>query len=122
MWEEQVRLGIIPYYMFVERDTGAKNYFEIPLYKAYKIYNDAIKQVSGLSRTVRGPSMSATPGKVEIQGITEIKGEKVFILRMLQSRNPEHSYQTFFAQYNEDAYWLDDLKPAFGENKFFFED
>jgi len=121
MWAEQVRLGIVPYYMFIERDTGAKKYFELPLYKAYEIYNDAIKQVSGLSRTVRGPSMSCTPGKVEIQGITEIKGEKVFILRMLQCRNPEYSYQTFFAEYNEDACWLDDLKPAFGESKFFFE-
>jgi KamA family protein len=121
MWTEQVRLGIVPYYMFIERDTGAKKYFELPLYKAYEIYNDAIKQVSGLSRTVRGPSMSCTPGKVEIQGITEIKGEKVFILRMLQCRNPEYSYQTFFAEYNEDACWLDDLKPAFGESKFFFE-
>ena len=28
MWEEEVRLGMIPYYMFVERDTGARNYFE----------------------------------------------------------------------------------------------
>ncbi|MDE0149356.1 MAG: hypothetical protein OXM58_13385 [Rhodospirillaceae bacterium] len=26
LWREQVRLGIIPYYMFVERDTGAKRY------------------------------------------------------------------------------------------------
>ena len=31
MWEEEVRLGMIPYYMFVERDTGARNYFEVPL-------------------------------------------------------------------------------------------
>ena len=31
MWREQVGLGIVPYYMFVERDTGAKQYFEVPL-------------------------------------------------------------------------------------------
>ena len=29
MWRAQVRMGIIPYYMFVERDTGAKHYFEV---------------------------------------------------------------------------------------------
>jgi KamA family protein len=64
MWSNQTRIGIVPYYMFVERDTGARNYFEVPLYRTWQIYRDAIKQVSGLSRTVRGPSMSSTPGKV----------------------------------------------------------
>ena len=121
MWKTQTRLGIIPYYMFVERDTGAKHYFEVPLAQTYKIYREAIKQVSGLSRTVRGPSMSATPGKVEIQGVTEIHGEKVFVLRFIQGRNPDWVQRPFFAKYDEEATWLTDLKPAFGEERFFFE-
>lgn len=29
MWRAQARLGVVPYYMFVERDTGAKHYFEV---------------------------------------------------------------------------------------------
>jgi len=122
LWQEQVRVGIIPYYMFVERDTGAQHYFEVPLAKAYAIYRDAIRQVSGLARTARGPSMSATPGKVEIQGVTEINGEKVFVLRFIQGRNPAWVQRPFFARYDETATWLDQLKPAFGEEKFFFED
>lgn len=122
MWREQVRLGMIPYYMFVERDTGAKHYFELPLARAYEIYRDAIRKVSGLARTARGPSMSAGPGKVEIQGVTEIKGEKVFVLRFIQARNPDWAQQPFFAQYDEEATWLNHLKPAFGEEKFFFEE
>ena len=122
MWRMQTRLGIIPYYMFVERDTGAKHYFEVPLARAWEIYREAIKQVSGLSRTVRGPSMSATPGKVEIQGITEVAGEKVFVCRFIQGRNPDWVQRPFFARYDETATWLPDLKPAFGEEKFFFEE
>ena len=122
MWREQVRLGIIPYYMFVERDTGAKCYFEVPLARAWHIYRDAMQQVSGLARTARGPSMSAGPGKIEIQGVTEINGEKVFALRFIQGRNPDWVQRPFFARYDEEATWLDDLKPAFGEEKFFFED
>ena len=121
MWRMQTRLGIIPYYMFVERDTGAKHYFEVPLAQVYNIYREAIKQVSGLSRTVRGPSMSATPGKVEIQGVTEIHGEKVFVMRFIQGRNPDWVQRPFFAKYDETATWLTDLKPAFGEERFFFE-
>jgi KamA family protein len=121
MWTKQVQLGCIPYYMFVVRDTGAQHYFGISLAKAQEIFRDAYKKVSGLGRTVRGPSMSATPGKVQVDGVVTIKGEKVFALRFLQGRNPDWVQRPFFAKYDENAIWLDDLKPAF-EEKFFFED
>jgi KamA family protein len=122
MWREQVKMGIVPYYMFVERDTGARRYFEVPLQQAYRVYRDAITSVSGLARTARGPSLSAGPGKVEIQGITEVAGEKVFVLRFIQARNSAWCQQPFFAAYDEKATWLDHLRPAFGESRFFFED
>jgi len=120
MWRAQVKIGAIPYYMFVERDTGPKNYFEIPLEQTYRIFTKAYKKVSGLCRTVRGPSMSATPGKVMIDGITEIGGEKVFALKFIQARNPNWANQIFFARFDKEATWLNDLKPAFGEKDFFF--
>ena len=122
MWREQVRLGLIPYYMFVERDTGARRYFEVPLARALHVYQQAYQSVSGLARTVRGPSMSASPGKIQVQGVTEINNEKVFLLRFLQGRNESWTQQPFFARYDENATWLDDLKPAFGQKQFFFEE
>ena len=122
MWTDQVKLGCIPYYFFVERNTGAKNYFEIPLVRAYEIYREAYKQVSGLGRTVRGPSMSALPGKIAIEGVAEIKGEKVFVLTLLQARNPEWCKRPFFAKFDPKATWYDQLRPAFGKDKFFFQD
>ncbi len=122
MWRKQVHMGMVPYYMFVERDTGARRYFELPLHRTWEIYRDAIQQVSGLSRTARGPSMSADPGKVEIQGVTEIQGERVFVLRFIQARNPAWVQRPFFARYDRKATWLDQLRPAFGMEKFFFED
>lgn len=121
MWTQQVQMGMVPYYMFVERDTGPRHYFEVPLYKALKIYREAIQQCSGLSRTARGPSMSCLPGKVAVEGVAEINGEKVFVLSMLQGRNADWVKRPFFAKYDESAVWLDDLKPAFGEKEFFFE-
>ena len=121
MWQKQVSLGCIPYYMFVVRDTGAQHYFGVPLVKAEKIFRSAFRQVSGLARTVRGPSMSATPGKVHVLGVSEINGQKVIVLHLLQGRESEWVGVPFFAKYDENAIWLDDLKPAFGE-KFFFED
>jgi len=120
MWQTQVDLGAIPYYMFVERDTGPKDYFEVPLYRAFQIFTEAYRQVSGIGRTVRGPVMSASPGKVWIQGITEINGKRVFVLNFLQGRNPEWSNRIFFAKFDPDATWFDDLRPAF-EPEFFYE-
>ena len=121
MWQKQVSLGCIPYYMFVVRDTGAQHYFGVPLVKAEKIFRSAFRKVSGLARTVRGPSMSATPGKVHVLGVSEINGQKVMALQLLQGRESAWVGVPFFAKYDESAIWLDDLEPAFGE-KFFFED
>ena len=121
MWREEVRLGAIPYYMFVARDTGAKHYFDVPLVRAWEIFQGAYQNVSGLARTVRGPSMSCDPGKVAVLGPTDIQGQKVLALLMLQGRNPDWVMRPFFAEYDESATWLDELRPAFGEEKFFFE-
>ena len=120
MWRQQVKLGAIPYYMFIERDTGARGYFEVPLWRAFMIFTEAYRQVTGLARTVRGPSMSCTPGKVLISGVAEIHGEKAFVLKMLQARDPAWVNQVFFAKYDQRATWMDQLKPAFGEEEFFF--
>jgi L-lysine 2,3-aminomutase len=126
MWKKQVALGCIPYYMFLARDTGAKTYFEVPLVKAWEIFRNAYQKVSGICRTVRGPSMSCTPGKIQILGVSEIQGvlgmKKVFTLRFLQGRNPDWVARPFFAKFDASATWIDDLLPAFGEKKFFFEE
>jgi KamA family protein len=122
LWRKQVDLGCIPYYMFVPRDTGSKHYFELPLGKCWQIYRKAYRQVSGICRTVRGPSMSDHVGKIQILGIQEVKGEKIFVLRFLQGRNPKWVDVPFFAEYDPKATWFNQLKPAFGEKKFFFEE
>ncbi|THH18167.1 hypothetical protein EW146_g2773 [Bondarzewia mesenterica] len=125
MWRTQTRLGAIPYYMFIERDTGAKHYFEVPLARAYDIYKEALSSVAGTARTAQGPSMSASPGKIQVVGITTVPTasgpEKVFVLRFVQARNPAWMKETFFAKFDEHASWLSDLKPAFGEKEFFYE-
>lgn len=121
LWRTQAGLGIVPYYMFVERDTGACRYFELSLVKAAEIFREAIKQVSGVARTVRGPVMSAAPGKVEIDGVARIDDRDVIVLRFLQGREPDWVHQPFFAEYDPAATWLDQLKPAFGD-RFFFEE
>ncbi|MFF3664945.1 KamA family radical SAM protein [Microtetraspora malaysiensis] len=120
MWRRQTAMGMIPYYMFVERDTGPQDYFAVPLADAHRVFRDAYAQVSGLCRTVRGPSMSATPGKVCVDGVTEVAGQRVFVLHFIQARDPELVGRPFFAHYDPDAVWLSDLRPAFAD-RFPFE-
>ncbi|MBE9487696.1 MAG: lysine 2,3-aminomutase [Bacteroidetes bacterium] len=121
MWRKQVDMGMIPYYMFVARDTGSKAFFELPLEKCWEIFRDAYSSVSGVCRTVRGPSMSASPGKIQVLGVSEVRGEKVFVLRFIQGRKTSWVDVPFFAKFDSKVTWLDNLKPAFGEEKFFYE-
>lgn len=121
MWRKQVDMGIIPYYMFMSRDTGAHSYFGVTIQEALDIFNGAYREVSGICRTVRGPSMSAGPGKIQVAGTATVNGEKVYVMNFIQGRVPEWVGQPFFAKYDPNAQWIDDLEPAFGEKTFFYE-
>ncbi len=141
LWRTGVRLGIVPYYMFVERDTGARNYFEVPLARAVEIYRAAYSSVSGLARSAQGPSMSAFPGKVRILGIITLRDimgsgmvdsfgpaagaihpdDPFFVCDFIQARDPALVGTMFFAAYDPQVAWFDQLRPAFGREKFDFE-
>ncbi len=122
MWKKQVILGMVPYYMFIARDTGSHDYFGIPLVEAWRIFRKAYTQVSGIARTVRGPSMSCTPGKIRIVGLSQIRGEKIITMEFIQGRNSNWVGRPFFAKYDPQAQWIDDLQPAFDKDNFFYEE
>ena len=143
LWKTGVRLGIIPYYMFVERDTGARNYFEVPLVRCYEIFKAAYASVSGLARSVRGPCMSAFPGKVRVLGVVSLRDmmdraviesvrdavgfdildpdKPMLVCDFIQARDPAWVRKPFFAEFDEDASWFDELRPAFGKARYYFE-
>jgi L-lysine 2,3-aminomutase len=115
LWSLQVRAGAIPYYMFVERDTGPRRYFELSLARALEIYEGASALVSGLARTARGPVMSAAPGKVLVDGTVEVGGERAFVLKLIRARQEGRTNEVSLARYDETATWLDQLRPPAGE-------
>jgi hypothetical protein len=49
-----------------------------------------------------------------------LRGEKVFVLKMIQARDQEWVNRVFFARFDSQASWLDQLEPAFCEREFFF--
>ena len=118
MWRKQVQLDCVPYYMFVARNTGAQHYFSISLIEAWNLFRQAYQSVSGICRTVRGPSMSCFPGKVQMLGVSEVKGEKVMVFRMIQGRDSNWAARPFFAEYNEKAIWYSDLNRLLMKKNF----
>jgi KamA family protein len=120
MWRRQIELGIIPYYLFVERDTGATQYFSVPLVRVHSVYMGAVEQVSGLARTARGPVMSTSAGKVQVLGPISVGKQTALALVMLQSRIPNKVHRPFLAQYCEEATWIDQLKPFDPKDPFPF--
>ncbi|MFE3170883.1 KamA family radical SAM protein [Amycolatopsis sp. NPDC059090] len=112
LWRAELAAGAVPYYLFVERDTGPHDYFKVPLAVAAETFQAAYRTLPGLARTVRGPVMSATPGKVLVDGIVDTPAGKMFQLRMLQARNPALVGRPFHAGYSATAAWLDELALA----------
>lgn len=121
LWRAQVAAGAIPYYMFMPRDTGPKNWFSVPILSALRIFGEAWRSVSGLGRTVRGPSMSTTWGKIVAEDLLELDGAHHLLCRFVQSREPGLAGRAFLALADERATWIDELRPATGGERFFFQ-
>ena len=114
MWRMQIQMGMVPYYMFVERETGPYDYFGLPLAEVYNIYREAIQQSSSFAKTITGPVMSASQGKVQILGIVESfeTGRKYFKLQFVRHRDKRKTFNPFLAEYDEQATWFDQLNVA----------
>ncbi|WP_250293130.1 KamA family radical SAM protein [Streptomyces atroolivaceus] len=110
LWRAELAAGAVPYYMFVERDTGPRHYFEVPLAEGLEIFRTAYSKLPGLARTVRGPVMSATPGKVVVDGVEETSEGRFFQLRMVQARDPKLVGRPFRARWSPTAAWVDHLE------------
>ena len=120
LWTTGVRLGAVPYYMFVERDTGPSDYFAAV--GARLRYLPA-----GLPHGVRTGAHSARAVHERLSregaGRRHCRSgrRKVFALQFLQARNPDWVRRPFYARFDPLATWLDELQPAFGEKRFFFQ-
>lgn len=115
LWTAAVQRGVIPYYMFVERNTGPHDYFAVPLVRAWQIFSEAYAQVSGLARTVRGPVMSTDAGKILIDGVIgDGKADAQFVMQFLQARDQSWVRRPFLARFDPQALWVSDLEAPDG--------
>ncbi|KZS39007.1 hypothetical protein AWE51_10595 [Aquimarina aggregata] len=85
LWNKQITLGMVPYYMFIEADHNSESCFRIPLAKALQIFQEAQKKTTGLARTVRGPVFMNDLHRTLLDGVVTINNERFFVLKSLQA-------------------------------------
>ena len=111
MWRTQVRMGMIPYYMFVERDTGPQGYFAVPLARATRGLPRRLRErLWAVPDRARAVHVGHARARSAWTGWSRWPGEKVFALHMIQARDPELVGRPFFARYDPKAIWLSDLR------------
>ena len=114
LWTRGQQMGLVPYYLFVERVTGPHAGFAIPIVEALRIFEEAHARVPGLAKTVRGPVLSTTAGKVHVVGSLRREGVDgdLLALRFLRARDPSLEGPLFLAEARAGATWFDDLVPV----------
>ncbi len=109
MFRELSYIGCPQYYVFQGRPTAGNEPFEVPLVEGWKVFSEAIVRESGLAGRARF-SMSHASGKVEILGVDS---DKIY-LRYHRSKYAENSGKFFVCERDDNAYWLDHLRPVAG--------
>jgi hypothetical protein len=56
-----------------------------------------------------------------VDGDAVVDGRRAFVLKLIQGRKPEWVNRVFFARYDPDAAWFDELRPLHEAEGFFFE-
>jgi L-lysine 2,3-aminomutase len=85
LWNKQIALGMVPYYMFMEAQHNIENCFQVPWAKALEIFQAAQKHATPLARTVRGPVFMNDIIRVLLDGTIITDNQKYFVLKNLQT-------------------------------------
>ena len=100
-------IGCPPYYLFQGRPTAGNEPYEVPIVRGWEIFQQALRQGSGLARRARY-CMSHETGKVEIMAVDE---ERMY-LRYHQAKDLDDLGRFLIRRRDDEAYWLDQLVPA----------
>ncbi|MFJ5141577.1 lysine 2,3-aminomutase [Streptomyces sp. NPDC088707] len=112
MWREQTALGLVPYRMLVERGSGARRCFGLPLAEVLDVHAAAVRQRGrGLVPVVGAPVMSTELGALAVDGVVGLGQGPAFALRALRARDPALAGAVAHARFDPAARWWDELTP-----------
>lgn len=114
-------LGVGFHSMYCARPTGEHHYFTSSLADINRVFSKVYRELASINRPSRYITMTSSAGKISLMGTTEIKGEKLFVLKFNEGRNMEWLDKVYLAKYDEKENTIANLIPYEGE-KHFFED
>jgi KamA family protein len=106
MYSQLSYIGCPPYYLFQGRPTAGNEPYAVPIVRGWSIFQEALRRGSGLARRARFV-MSHESGKIEILAIDQ----KRIYMRYHSAKNHADVGRLMTFHRDDDAYWLDDLKP-----------
>ena len=106
--------GLIPCTMVLEPVSGPDRQFRVPLGRAQRIFAVPAPACRDWPGPVRGPAMRGEHAIVCLDGTAEANGQKLYVLRYLQARDPRLAGAPFFAAFGADAAWLTGLEAVPG--------
>ena len=107
LYEKLSFIGCPPYYLFQGRPTEGNEPFEVPMVRGWQIFREATTLGSGLARRAR-MTMSHELGKIQILAVDE---DHIY-LKFHEAKHPENLGQFMIFERDDEAYWLDQLRPA----------
>jgi KamA family protein len=109
-------IGCPPYYLFQGRPTAGNEPYKVPIVRGWQIFTDALRHGSGLARRARFV-MSHETGKIEILAVDR----RYIYLRYHRAKDEALRGRFMVYQRNDDAGWIDELRPAKGHDTPRFE-
>jgi len=117
LWNGLSYMGVPQYYVFQGRPTAGNEPYELPLVEAYFKIEEAKRRCSGLAKRARYV-MSHESGKVEIAGVDD----HYIYLHYHRSKDIENDQRFVVCHRNDEAFWFDQLRPAFGYENQLYDD
>ncbi len=96
-------IGVPPYYLFQMRPTSGNKMYSLPIEESVEIFDEAIKNCSGLAKRAR-LTMSHSTGKIEILGLDDMN----IFFKYHRAADHDDFGRILVFKRNPDAYWLDD--------------
>ncbi len=100
-------IGCTPYYLFQGRPTAGNEPYNVPIVRGWHIFREALRRGSGLARRAKFV-MSHENGKIEIMAVDNLH----IYLRYHRAKSDELRGKFLIYHRDDDACWLDDLRPA----------
>lgn len=97
-------IGVSPYYTFQTRPTIGNKPYAVPLVRAYQVFQEAKKNLSGTAKRATFV-MSHALGKIEVVGLDHFH----IYMRYHRAADPADTGEFIVARRNDGGYWLDDF-------------